>query len=151
MNRISQRNILPTAIKARGLGNAIGITTTLETSDTLNNGEDTIFSVVIENNKSSSIMAEVEWSLWQTSVTDANLIPNGSSIDASDYQIIGPWNEWREFALSGQNVTKTMPNYAQVNRLYVRNIAAGASTVIEAKARVRYLTSLDTVSITIET
>ena len=141
--RISQRDILPVSIKNRNLGDIVNISDNLEASTSLNNGEDTIFTLLLINDKDADLIAEPEFSLWEGSISSANLIPNGSSIDASQYQIIGPWNEWTEVVIAGGSVDISIPTLAIASRIYIRNISAGAATTIVARARVRYITNQD--------
>ena len=147
MTRISQRDIYPTAVKNRGLGNVVKVFETLQGSVTLSNGDDATFSLRFINELDADLLVEPEWSLWQTSISSANLIPNGASIDMSDYQIMGPWNEWTEVIFNEGDVEEPIPTFASVSRMYVRNISAGASTVIIARARLRYITNLLQVSL----
>lgn len=141
--RISQRDILPTSVKSRSLGQIVSVSDNLEASVTLNNGDDTIFTLLLINNRDADLIAEPEFSLWETSISSANLIPNGSSIDMSQYQILGPWNEWSEIVIADGSVDVAIPTLAVASRIYVRNISAGASTVIVVRARVRYITNQD--------
>ncbi len=147
MVRLSQRDILPTAVKNRGLGNVVKITDNLEAFDTLNNGEDTIFTALLINNKDADMIGEPEFSLWETSIASDNLIPNGDNIDASQYQIIGPWNEWAEIVIAGGSIDLAIPTLAIASRIYVRNISAGAATKIIVRARIRYITNFDQTSL----
>ena len=142
--RVSQRDILPSAAKSRSLGNIIKLQDTGSASVTLNNGDDTILDILIINNKDANIIVEPEISLYQTSVAEANLIPFGASVDASEFQIIGPWNEWtgvEKFTDIGAD--EEIPSFATLTHMYIRNISAGASTVILARVRDRYITNQD--------
>ena len=146
--RISQRDIFPVAVKKRSLGNIIKVSNNLEASTTISNGEDAIFTLIFINNLDADVIGEPEFSLWKTSVSSANLIPNGSGIDMSQFQIMGPWNEWTEVLLTGGLIGIAVPKLAIISRLYIRNISAGASTVIVARARIRYITNKDATSLT---
>jgi len=147
MMRSSQRDILPTAIKNRGLGHVVNVTDNAEASTSLANGEDALVSLILNNNKDADIIGEPEFSLWQDSISAANLLPIGSGIVASEYQIIGPWNEWTEVLLLGGEIDLAIPTLAMVSRLYVRNISAGAITLI-VRARMRFITNTNDVSLT---
>lgn len=145
MKRISQRDILPAAAKSRSFGDIIRIQDTGSASITLNNGEDAILDLLIINNKNANIIVEPEFSLYQTSVSEANLIPFGSNVDPSDYQIIGPWNEWTGVErFTDIAADEEIPAFATLTHMYIRNISAGASTTILAYVRDRYITNLDT-------
>ncbi len=147
MNRLSQRDLLPSSIKNRGLGDVVRVSENAEASSTISNGEDTVFTLVFINQMDADMIAEPEFSLWKTSVSAANLIPNGSGIDMSQFQIVGPWNEWTEVLLTDGAIDVAVPKFAIVSRIYIRNISAGASTVIVARARVRYITNFDVTSL----
>ena len=95
MPRLSQRDILPVAVKRRGLdSNIVRVSDTGSVSVTLNNGDSTSVTLLGVNNRGATFIAEPEFSIYQTSITEANLLPFGSGVDASEFQIIGPWNEW---------------------------------------------------------
>jgi len=142
MNRISQRELLPTAVKNRSLGNIIKITDVVEGSSTISNNEDLMFTTILTNNMSANIIGEPEWSLWQDSISAANLIPNGSGVDMSQYQIMGPWNEWTEAIIVAGAIDIAVPKFVLTSRIYIRNISSGAATPIIARARLRYITNL---------
>lgn len=125
----------------------VKITENAEALKVLNNGEDTIFTALLINNKDADMIGEPEFSLWQDSISSLNLIPDGGNIDASQYQIIGPWNEWAEIVIAGGSIDLAIPTLAIASRIYVRNISAGASTTIVARARIRYITNFDDVSL----
>ena len=141
--RISQRDLLPGAVKNRSLGNVIRLQETGTASVTLNNGEDAILDLLIINNLDANLIVEPEFSLYQTSVAAANLIPFGSAITASQFQIIGPWNEWTGVESFAVDADEPIPSFAVLSHLYIRNISAGASTVIIAEVRDRYITNMD--------
>ena len=144
MPRIKQRDILPTAVKNRSLGNVIKLQSTGSASSTLNNGDSAILDILIINNRNANIIVEPEISLYQTSVAEANLIPFGASITASEFQIIGPWNEWTGVeGFTDIAADEAIPSYATLTHIYIRNISAGASTVILARVRDRYITNQD--------
>jgi len=138
--------MIPTAVKSRTLGNIIKVTDVVEGSSTISDGEDLLFTTILTNNQSANIIGEPEWSLWQDSISAANLIPNGSSVDMSEYQIMGPWNEWTEAIISAGAIDIAVPKFVLTSRIYVRNISSGASTPIIARARLRYITNLTDVT-----
>jgi len=146
--RIKPRDILPSAVKNRGLGNVINLFDTQEATTTLNNGDDAVLSLTIVNQRDAAMIAEPEFSLWEGSISSANLLPGGSNIDESQWQIIGPWNEWTEGAVIGLSgaFDVAIPEDTVVSKIYIRNISAGASTDAIARVRVRYLTNADDVS-----
>lgn len=78
-------------------------------------------------------MVVPDWTIYIGSVSNANLLPGGSGTDASQWQIIGPWND--AGSTEGVNYTKS--------RLYIRNISAGSQTVI-VYVRARLIASRNT-------
>jgi hypothetical protein len=121
-----------------------------EASTSLNNGEDVVFTTLFVNDKKADFIVEPEFSLWQGSISFLNLLPGGSNVDPSEFQIIGPWNEWTEGAVLGLSgaFDIALPTYVSVSKIYVRNISAGASTTIIARARLRYITNFDKARLT---
>lgn len=143
MKRISQRDLLPSAIKNRGLGQkVINTTETQSASATLSNGDQTMVSVTVVADLGATILSDIEITLWHGSVSILNLLPGGSSVDESAWQIIGPRNEW---SFSGG--TTEVGNDFVVSRTYIRNISAGASQTLNVRVRAKYITNLDVVSI----
>ncbi len=61
--------------------------------------------------KGIPIFVQEDISLFESSISEANLIPNGSNIDTSDYQIIGPWRE--QVDGDEKNI---------ISKVYVRNV-----------------------------
>ncbi len=114
--RRSQRDLLPYITKPRNL-DVIAKTTTISSSVTLAAGADTVFSMTTASRKGVPIFVQEDISLFETSVSAANLIPNGTNIDMADYQIIGPWRE--QDSGDGKNI---------VTKIYIRNTSAVAAT-----------------------
>lgn len=115
MPRKTQRDFRPTAIVERNL-DIINITDTVESSITLATGADTIFTITTGSLAGVPIFVQEDISLFETSVAEANLIPNGSSINAGHYQIIGPWRE--QDSGDEKNI---------VSRIYIRNTTTAAT------------------------
>ncbi len=111
--RKGQRDFIPTAIAGRNL-DIIRSTDTVESSATLAAGEDTTFTITTASKLGVPIWVQEDISLFETSVAEANLIPNGSSITASHYQIIGPWRD--QSSGDGKNI---------VSKIFVRNSTGG--------------------------
>ena len=99
--RASQRDILPSAIKPRILGDVAASTTaTVAATAALNNGDQAVITITITHNREFDILsAETYLSLYQGSVTSANQLPGGSSVDESQWQIIGPFYDWNSIML----------------------------------------------------
>ncbi len=84
--RISQRNILPTSVKGRQMGDFIYRTAISASSTTVANGARNINQVRISNIDGKRIMAIVERATYVDSVAATNLLPGGSGIDDSDFE-----------------------------------------------------------------
>ncbi|HEY4478263.1 MAG TPA: sialidase family protein, partial [Candidatus Paceibacterota bacterium] len=63
------------------------------------------------------LLVQEDISLFESSLSEANLIPNGNNIDISHYQIIGPWREQSDG--NGENI---------VSKIYVRNATSTSTT-----------------------
>lgn len=123
--RVSQRDILPQAVKTRSLGDVIRRTAQAQGSQELDNGEQVVFEVETVSKAGVRVLAIPDISVYVGSATSANQLPGGSSIDESDWQFIGPW---QDLAATDGNTVNTI--------VYVRNISAGTSTVIlQVKSR----------------
>src|SRR3990172_7520490 len=112
--RVSQRGMLPRVSQLRNL-NIIKKTDTISASGTLASGEDTIFSMTTRSKKGIPVFIQEDISLFEGSIAEANLIPNGANIIMSDYQIVGPWRE--QDSGDGKNI---------VTKIYIRNTTASA-------------------------
>ncbi len=115
MVRIGQRRFKPLTSQSRHL-DVVHKTETIEDSAALAPGEDTIFSMTTASSKGVPILVQEDISLFQTSILEANLIPNGSNITTSNYQIIGPWRE--QVDGDEKNI---------VSKIYVRNADAATT------------------------
>jgi len=124
MPRLKNRNILPTAVKGRNLSDIIfkGERTTATSS--IGTGGQLVLETVLTQNDTYSILAIPFISIYVTSITAANQLPGGSSIDESQWQIIGPrmnQEDW-ESAL--------YPRHKEYATVYVRDISAGTVDLI---------------------
>lgn len=115
MPRVGQRRLIPFSSQSRHL-DVVQKTDTIEDSATLAAGADTVFSMTTASQKGIPIFVQEDISLFESSISEANLIPNGSSITTSDYQIIGPWRE--QVAGDEKNI---------VSKIYVRNNTLAAT------------------------
>ena len=101
------------------LDGIIESTGTASGSTTLANGEQVVFTITTSSDTGAKVFVVADVSLYVGSVAVANQLPGGSSIDESQWQIIGPWSDWG----ATNNVNhKTL--------VYVRNISAGSLTVL---------------------
>lgn len=130
--RISQKDILPNAIKNRLLGDIVGITNTASGTTTLNNGQDTTFTATVSNTQGAVIMAVADCSLYQTSVAAAQELPSGGSVDESQFY----------FAQLGPNNWNSTDNKNGVSKVYIRNISAGAATDVLIRIQYRTITNV---------
>ncbi len=112
--RKGQRDFIPTAIAERNL-DIIRVTDTVESSATIAAGANITFTLTTSSKEGVPIWVQEDISLFETSETAANLIPAGSNIDASGYQIIGPIRD--QASGDGKNI---------VSKIYIRN--AGVAT-----------------------
>jgi len=141
--RLSQRGILPTAIKTRNLGNIIisrpsdliGDATSY--SFTFGNGDQAVITATLETENNTKLLAILDSSLYVTSVADSNQLPSGSGVDETQYQIIGPWYDWG--STDNKNVKV---------KLYVLNISAGTVTVL-GRSIWRYIANDPNATITV--
>lgn len=115
MPRKGQRDFRPTAVDNRNL-DIIKTTDTIESSTTLAVGEETIFTMTTASDLGVPIFVQEDISLFQGSIAEANLIPNGSNVDASNYQVIGPFRD--QSSGDGNNI---------VSKIYVRNASFAAT------------------------
>ncbi|HEC65692.1 MAG TPA: hypothetical protein ENI23_10375 [bacterium] len=116
MRRASPRKIRPTSTRDRNL-DIVHKSETIESSATLTEDQDTIFTMTTSSKKGVPILVQEDISLFNSSISEANLIPNGSNIDFSNYQVIGPWREYADG--DGKNI---------VSKIYVRNVDVSTST-----------------------
>ena len=103
----------------RRLDGIIVSTGTASGSTTLGNGDQTVFTITTTSGSGAKVNVASDVTLYIGSVAAANQLPGGSAIDESQWQVIGPWNDWG--ATDNVNV-KTL--------IYVRNISAGSQSVL---------------------
>ena len=123
--RVSQREILPQVVRTHSLGDVIRRTAQASASSSINDGEQVVFTIQTLSKAGVRLLTIPDISVYIGSAVGANQLPGGSSIDESQWQVIGPWQDLA--ASDGFDV---------ITRVYVRNISAGTSTVIlQVKSR----------------
>lgn len=113
-------------------------TSTVDSAD-FGNGDQVINQVAVTNSYNKRLMAIVERAVYVGSVAGANLLPGGSSIDESKYQVIG--SNFSVIDTSANTVTDNK----LFNHLFIRNISAGAVDLI-IHVHVRYILNSGAVS-----
>jgi len=113
--RKSQRDFIVRSTKPRNT-QIIHVTDTIEKSATLAAGIDTVFEMTTSSKLGVPVFIQEDISLFESSLSAGNLIPNGANIDMSDYQIMGPWREQSDG--DGKNI---------VSKVYVRNAGVASS------------------------
>ena len=127
--RASQRDLNPSAVKNINLGEVILERDTESASATIGNNVQILLTHTISQENNAKILAIPDFSIYIGSVTTATQLPGGSSIDESEWQVIGPWNDWG-----------TTDNRNSKTKLYVRNVSAGDSLVI-FRVKSRFITN----------
>lgn len=135
-NRISQQDLLPNAVKTRLLGDIVQRTATASGSQSLNNGDQVVFTITSTNDPSARIFGVQDLALYQTNDGNGSWqLPGGGSVDESQWQVIGPWNDWHN-----PNVAGNDPNHLWT-KVYIRNISAGAATTVYIDAWLRLISN----------
>lgn len=100
------------------------------TSNALSNGGTWTFNISTTNTGGAITLVAPDITLYLTSVSAANQFPDGSNIDMSQWQIVGPWNDWGD-----------TDNINTFTRIFIRNISAGASKTIVLKVNSRAISN----------
>jgi len=127
--RIGQRAVKPAAIKNISLGEVILERDTDSASATIGNNVQILLTHTISQANNAKMFAIPDISIYIGSVSANNQLPGGSAIDESEWQVIGPWNDWG-----------TTDNKNSKTKIYVRNISAGSSTVL-FRVKSRFITN----------
>lgn len=122
--RVSQRGIVPGAVKSRHLDNVIFGTTEETVQTTLANNEQVTINYSITQNDGFEEKADLYFVIYIGSVAAANKLPGGSAIDESQWQVIGPFFDYDKWTEAG------FSKHQDFVCLYIRNISAGSSIVI---------------------
>ncbi len=129
MPRIRQKDLLPTSVESGAFGEIILERDTETASATIGNNVQILLTHTISQKNNAKMFAIPDISIYIGSVATDNQLPGGSSVDESEWQVIGPWNDWG-----------TTDNQNSKTKIYVRNISAGDSLVI-FKIKSRFLTN----------
>ena len=132
--RIGQRDILPRSVRARNLGVFIFGAESEEASTTMENGQQVFVTATITQNDEYEIFGHPYLSMYVGNIAVANLLPGGSSIDESQWDIIGPHFEFYKWSDTG------FAKHKEITTIYVRNISAGSVT-LTFRFKWRYISS----------
>ena len=121
--RISQRDVLPIAIKGRNISNVIFGSEAETASTTLGNGEQAVLITSLTQNNKYELLAIPFIASYVGTVTSANELPGGASIDESQWQVIGPRYDYATWS------SNNFPQHIDYATLFIRNISAGSVTV----------------------
>jgi len=127
--RVGQAGLMPAAVKNRNIGQDILLSNSGLGSAVLNNGGEALFTSTLSTTNNDRVMAVYDITLYLASVAAGNEMPSfGGTVDMSQWQVVGGWNDWG--ATNNLNVK---------NRLYVRNISAGAAQTVIYYSQARVL------------
>jgi len=132
MRRISQRDLLPIAVKSRNLANFNFGSEEGSAQVTLANTEQVIITSSISQDQKYEIFGNNYIAVYIGSIAPENELPGGSAVDESQWQVIGPFFSHSSWNSSG------FARYLEYSKLYIRNISAGSQLVI-FKNKWRYL------------
>ena len=94
-----------------------------------------MLSILTQNNRFEEIGVPYV-ALWVDSMIDANLLPGGSSIDETQWQIIGPqynFAYWQNGAsVDVEPADVSFPSFKDYMTIFILNISAGAHTMMGA-------------------
>lgn len=130
--RITQQKLYPTAIKARNLDHFIFGSGVDTASTVLANTEQAVLTSTLNQTTGAELQGIFYIAIYIGSVADANLLPGGSGIDESQWQVIGPRYSYENWSAVSFSQSKDIAS------IYVRNISAGSQTVI-FKTKWRYI------------
>ena len=119
--RATQREFLTQSIKTRHLGAVVQKSAIGSYTNSMDAGEDDLITITTIPDYDAPLFTLPDISIYEGSVAEANQIPNGSSVNAEEWDIIGPVNDW--FVTDNFN-TKT--------RLYVRYKGSVAEKQVSA-------------------
>jgi hypothetical protein len=95
-------------------------------------GAEHLFEIIVATQSQEHLQATIEQSLYVGSVAAANVLPGGSAVTESDWQVIGPIP-----SLLKADGDETEP-YERCFQTYVRNASAGPLDVI-LRYRISYI------------
>lgn len=132
MPRIKSRDILPTAVKSRNLSEVIFGSVPDEVQTTLANGEQVVITFSINQNRDYELLGNLYFTIYVGSVAVNNQLPGGSSVNETQWQIIGPYFDYNEWEAAG------FPEDKDFITIYILNISAGSSDLI-IQSRWKYI------------
>ena len=121
--RIGRRDIFPNSVRSKHLGAFIFGAESEEASTTIENGQEVFVTATITQNDGYEIFGHSYLSMYVGNIAVANLLPGGSSIDESQWDIIGPHFEFYKWSDTG------FAKHKEITTIYVRNISAGSVTL----------------------
>ena len=89
------------------------------TSGTVGSGQNVILTTTVSSNAGAEIMSNLDISIYQDSVSGANLFPGGSNVALGDWIFMGPYSDYN----SNNNLN-------QVYKTVLINVSAGNHTII---------------------
>ena len=128
MPRLKNKNLLPTIVKNRNLGNIVLLSSISIGTATLSNTDEVVFAVTTSAKNGQRIFCVPDISVYVGTVTAANQLPGGSSITESDWQIVFMGND-----------LNTTDSFNTKTDVYIRNISAGASQVVTIRTQSRVI------------
>ena len=136
--RASQRDVLPGAIKERHLGQIFSITgtTSFTSIATLGNGGEVNINFTFTHTKELDLLiVEPYLSIYIGTITGANRLPDGSGVTESEWIFTAPTFNFDEWDGS---------RFKAVYSVYIRNVSAGASQVVAARVRTKFISLTST-------
>lgn len=127
--RVRQQNVLPTAVKSRNLGSIIFGSDVAIAQTTLGNGNQAVISWTLTQNDKFELIGLDYITVYVGSVATTNILPGGSAIDETQWQVIGPFYDWENWSETN-NQNDTFAGYQDFVTLYILNISAGSQDLI---------------------
>lgn len=126
-NRVSQKDIFPSAITNRLFGDIVLIDDSSSASFSLTPGEEVFVVFTTLNKFNARMFVSLSLSLYENSISSQNQFFSGTNVNESEYQIIGPFSDW--LYTDNRNV-KT--------KIYIRNLSSSTKNLIIV-GRSRYI------------
>ena len=123
--RLSQRDILPKSIKNRLLGGIVLLGNDVSGSNVLAAGDTVLHTITTSMKDNPRVLALPDVTLYQDSVLTANRIPGGANVIMSDYEIIGPFNDWNDTDDFNVKTKVFIRNARSANTTFTSRIGVG--------------------------
>ena len=132
--RVSQKEILPTAVKSRNLASFVFGSDTASASSAMNNGDNVDIDFTLTQNNEYELLANNYIAIYVGTVSLANQIfpEEGSSQDITAWQITGPAFNWHDWDAN------SFPAHKEYMTMNVENVSAGSVT-INVRGKWRYI------------